>query len=135
PGRCYRLWTEGEHAGLPERTIPEILDADLAPLALELAVRAVVDPGELRSMDPPPAGAFAAARELLGALGALTSDGSITAHGRAMASAGVHPRLAHLLLRAREEGVHTADLACDVAALLEERELFRGDGMDDPDLP
>jgi len=134
PGRCYRLWTEGEQAALPERPVPEILDADLAPLALELALRGVGDPQELRWMDPPPPGTLAGARDLLAELGAL-DGGVITPHGRAMATAGVHPRLAHLLLVAVGEGAEPGGLACDLAALLEERELIRGEGFADPDLP
>jgi ATP-dependent helicase HrpB len=134
PGHCHRLWTEAEQATLPERSVPEILDADLAPLALELALRGVSDPGELRWMDPPPAGALAGARELLADLGALDERGVITPHGRAMASAGVHPRLAHLILASITRGAGDADVACDLAALLEERDLLRGDGPPDPDL-
>jgi len=135
PGVCYRLWTEGEHAALPERGRPEILEADLAPLALELAVWGVPDPASLQWIDPPPPGAFQAARDLLSSLGALDAAGSVTPHGRAMAGTGVHPRVAHLLLTAAARGAGAAALACDLAALLEERELLvDGGGRDDPDL-
>ena len=86
PGVCYRLWAVEEHAGLLERDRPEILQADLAPLALELAVAGVLDASSLRWLDQPPAPALAQARELLVQLGALDAGRRITKHGRAMAS-------------------------------------------------
>jgi ATP-dependent helicase HrpB len=132
PGVCYRLWSEAEHASKRERGVAEILEADLAPLALELAVWAVRDPAELRWLDLPPAAALAQARELLRDLDALTTDGSITPHGRRMAGLALHPRLAHMLLRARSLGL--AATAADVAALLAERDIARGDGPVDPDV-
>src|SRR5262249_47632520 len=99
PGVCYRLWDEAEHAHLLARRTPEIFDADLAPLALELAAAGIHDPLALRWLDAPPAGAFAQGRELLRELGALDADGRLTAHGGRMARAGVHPRLAHLVIQ------------------------------------
>lgn len=133
PGVCYRLWAAEEHAGLMERTRPEILEADLAPLALDLAVAGVIDPAALRWMDRPPAPALSQARELLGQLGALDPDHRITSHGRAMASLGAHPRLAHMLLRGRELGFGAT--ACVVAALLDDRDPMRStDASPDPDL-
>ncbi|MEW5929707.1 MAG: ATP-dependent helicase HrpB [Gemmatimonadota bacterium] len=133
PGVCYRLWTEAEQRGLVPHAAPEILAADLAPLALELAAWGVADPAELRWLDPPPAAAFAQARELLAQLGALDAAGAATPHGRRMAALGTHPRLAHLLLRGAELGLGA--LACDLAALLEERDPFRSDaGVPDADL-
>ena len=70
-GVCYRLWSSAEDAALLERNSPEILEADLAPLALDLAAAGVSDPGELSWLDPPPVGGLAAARSLLTQLGAL----------------------------------------------------------------
>ncbi|NUQ91646.1 MAG: ATP-dependent helicase HrpB, partial [Gemmatimonadaceae bacterium] len=105
PGVCYRLWAEHENHGLVAQAPPEILLADLAPLALELAVAGIADPGELRWLTPPPAPALAQARELLQQLGALDGEGRATAHGRAMAALPAHPRLAHLLLVARSRGL------------------------------
>ena len=122
PGVCYRLWAEGDDAQLLAHRTPEILEADLAPLALELAAHRVDDASALRWLDPPPDGALRQARGLLMALDALDVDGRITTHGRRVAALGAHPRLAHLVARGHELG-HGA-LACDVAALLGERDLF-----------
>ncbi|HEX8242842.1 MAG TPA: ATP-dependent helicase HrpB [Longimicrobium sp.] len=126
PGVCLRLWTEAEDAALQPFRPPEILEADLAPLALELAAWGVADPGELQWLDAPPAAAFAQARELLRELGAVDAAGAVTPHGRAMAALPLHPRLAHMLLRARE--MRLGATACDLAALLAERDVLRGDG-------
>ncbi|MBX6332371.1 MAG: ATP-dependent helicase HrpB [Gemmatimonadaceae bacterium] len=135
PGVCYRLWPEQEQQHLLPRAAPEILDADLAPLVLELAVGGIADPGTLAWLDAPPAAALAHARELLAALGALDADGRITVHGRRMAELAMHPRLAHMVLVARELG--EGALACEVAALLGERDILRaepGSGAPDADL-
>jgi ATP-dependent helicase HrpB len=126
PGICYRLWAGHETRGLEPATPPEILGADLAPLALDLAAWGIADPAQLKFLDPPPAASLAQARELLAGLGALDQDGRVTPHGRRMATLGVHPRLAHMLLAAGELGC--AALACDLAAILSERDLLRGPG-------
>ena len=132
-GLCFRLWPEHEQALLAPFTPPEILDADLAPFALELARWGSADPGSLSWLDPPPTAAYAQARGLLAELDALDQDDRLTEHGRAMAALGFHPRLAHMMLRAREAG-HGA-LACDVAALLSERDVLRSSaGARDCDL-
>jgi ATP-dependent helicase HrpB len=99
PGVCYRMWTRGEEGALPGFAPPEILEADLAPLALELALWGVDDPGRMGFLDPPPGPAMAEARKLLAALGALDESGRISAHGRAMAARPSHPRLAHMMIR------------------------------------
>jgi ATP-dependent helicase HrpB len=131
PGTGYRLWSATDHSGLPRATPPEILVADLAPLALDLAEWGVADPAQLRWIDPPPAGPLAAARSLLADLGALDHSHRITPHGREMARLGTHPRLGHLLLRARDvdrSGHAGAVLACEVAAILTEGDPRRGSG-------
>jgi ATP-dependent helicase HrpB len=125
PGVCYRLWTEQEQQQLVPFTRPEILDADLAPLALELADAGITDPAQLRWLDPPPAAAFSQGSALLRQLGALDSSGRITDHGREMARLALHPRLAHMLIAARARG--HGGLACEIAALLSERDIFRFD--------
>ena len=133
PGVCYRLWAAGEDQALLPRATPEILEADLAPLALELAAAGIADPGALAWLDDPPAGALAEARALLAALGALDAAGSITPHGRRMAALGTHPRLAHLLLVGAARGALPE--AARLAALLEERDPLRGPpGEGDPEL-
>lgn len=132
PGVCYRLWTEYEQRGLVPHGAAEILEADLAPLALDLAAWGVPDPAALRWLDPPPSGAYNQARELLTELDALAADGTITAHGRRLARLALHPRLAHMLVRGAALG-HGA-LACDLAALLSDRDIFRrGDALPDAD--
>src|SRR5579883_780336 len=122
PGVCYRLWTEEAQRGLLPFTPPEILDADLAPLALELAAWGA-DAGTLPWLTPPPAAALATARALLLDLGAIDSNGTITPHGRAMARLGQHPRLAHLVLKGRELG--QGKVAALIAAILSERDFLR----------
>jgi ATP-dependent helicase HrpB len=119
PGVCYRLWPQHQH--LPAQGMPEILEADLAPLLLELAQWGVRDAGELHWLDPPPAAHLAQATQLLQQLGALDAGTRITAHGCAMRRLGVHPRLAHMMLGGVELGC--GRLACELAALLEERDL------------
>jgi ATP-dependent helicase HrpB len=125
PGVCYRLWSEIEQGQLVPRAKPEILEADLAPLALELAVAGITDPLALRWLDAPPAPALAQARELLRELDALDDQSHATDHGRATARLALHPRLAHMLLRATEMGFGLT--GCRLAALLAERDPFRGD--------
>lgn len=124
PGVCYRLWTEGVQQTLEGHTPAEILEADLAPLALELAGWNVTDPGQLRWLDPPPGAAYAQALDLLRRLGALDEHMRITSHGREMLQLRMHPRLAHMLVRSRE--LDAMPLACDLAALLSERDILRG---------
>ncbi len=123
PGQCWRLWPEHEQAGLLDRLPPEITDADLAPLALDLAAAGMHDARTLRWLDVPNAARHAQARTLLAQLGALDIDGKLTAHGRAMSALPLHPRLAHLLLIARDRQL--GSLACDVAALLADRDILR----------
>ncbi|MEA4838211.1 MAG: ATP-dependent helicase HrpB [Rhodospirillaceae bacterium] len=121
PGLCYRLWTEAEHRALPAFAAPEIAEADLAPLALELGCWGIDDPNHLSWLDDPPQSSLLQARDLLRQLGALDQDGRITSHGRAMARLGLHPRLAHMALKATAIGL--GGLGADIAALLSERDL------------
>ncbi len=132
PGACYRLWDESNHAALLPFSPPAIMSADLATMALTLATAGIRDPLELAWIDPPPSGPFSQARTLLSWLDAIDSDGRVTHHGRDMQSLGAHPRIAHMLLTARSLGL--GDLAADLAGLLEERDVLRGDyAMHDPD--
>jgi len=124
PGMCYRLWSAASERALPAFDAPEIEAADLAPLALELAVWGIADPASLTLMTSPPAAALAQARALLRQLEAIDAGNLATAHGGRMAELGVHPRLAHMMVRAEERGL--GDLACDIAAILGERDLLKG---------
>lgn len=126
PGVCYRLWTRQEDVYLQTSSNPEILDADLASLALELAMWGVQNPLELCWLNPPPAAAFAQAQDLLYKLGAIHREGTITQHGRNMAATGLHPRLAHMILQALP--LKLGGLACELAVLLSERDIFKGKG-------
>jgi ATP-dependent helicase HrpB len=124
PGVCYRLWTEAEHQTLLPRRAAEILEADLAPFALELALWGVVDVADLAWLDPPPPGALAQARQLLTRLDAIDGHGAITTHGRQLADIALHPRLAHMIVKVLPLG--HGSMACDVAALLSERDVLQG---------
>jgi len=125
PGLCLRLWSQRMHHSLPAFHRPEILEADLARLALELALWGVDDPERLSWLDRPPKGSYESARQLLQSLKALDGEGRITAHGRQMAALPAHPRLAHMMVAAQERGQGAA--ACDLAALLSERDVVRFD--------
>ncbi|KPY99350.1 ATP-dependent helicase HrpB [Pseudomonas syringae pv. aptata] len=131
PGVCYRLWSEAQHDQLAAYGAAEILQADLAGLALQLA-RWGVTPAQLVWLDVPPAAAYAQAQDLLVRLEALNNQPgqppALTPHGQAMAELPAHPRIAHLLLRGHALGL--GELACDVAALLGERDILRGAGAD-----
>ncbi len=125
PGVCLRLWSEEDHRSLAEKDLPEILETDLAPLALELAKWGVTDPGALRWLDPPPKSKFEQGRDVLRMLDAVEASGGITEKGTAMLGLGVHPRLASMLIESRRHG--WTDLAGEVAALLGERDLVKFD--------
>ncbi|HXY76245.1 MAG TPA: ATP-dependent helicase HrpB [Steroidobacteraceae bacterium] len=131
-GVCYRAWSEGAQEALRPFTPPEITEADLAPLALELAGWGVRDATQLSWLDPPPAAMLASARELLVRLAALDAAGRITPHGREMARLAVHPRLAHMLLRSRD--LDAVPLAAQLAALLSERDLLHAGPAHDADI-
>jgi len=121
PGVCYRLWDEVETRALPAFADPEIREADLSGLALDLARWGARDPASLAFLDPPPTAAFAEARALLGRLEALTPDGVLTPHGEGLSEFPLAPRLAHMVLVAGRSG--QAGRAAQIAALLSERGL------------
>ena len=124
PGVCYRLWTMGEHHSKADFLPPEIVGADLASLLLEVLLWGVTDTGELTWLDPPRTGQVNQARDLLARLGAVNEKGGLTEIGRQIASLPLHPRLALMLLYGREQG--NGPLACRLAALLQNRDPFRG---------
>ncbi|WP_320043978.1 ATP-dependent helicase HrpB [uncultured Desulfobacter sp.] len=133
PGTCYRLWPQYIHQGLVPFNRPEILNADLAHLVLELALWGVRDPSELKWLDMPSPRAVEAAKKLLVSLGALDHEGAITAHGREMLTAGIHPRLAHMILRAKE--MSHGFLGCCLCAVVEEKDIAGSPhGRRDPDI-
>jgi ATP-dependent helicase HrpB len=125
PGICYRLWSRERHPALAERNRPEILDCDLSGLALELAQWGA-SPDALKWLDPPPDAAYEQAVTLLSELGAIDHRGNISPRGRRMAGMPLHPRLAHMILAAEDAGMGAA--ACDVAAILSERDPLRFTG-------
>ena len=129
PGVCFRLWGEGAERSLAAFAPPEVCVADLAPLALDLAVWGT-EASSLRWLDAPPAATLASARDLLRRLGALDAAGKVTAHGRAMQEFPAHPRLAHMLLKARE--LQAGSLAAELAALLSDRDLLRAGASGNP---
>ena len=114
PGTCYRLWTRGEDGALPAHAPPEIETADLAPLALALALWGA-PPEAVPLLTPPNPGSYGEAVALLRDLGALAPAGAITAHGRRIAAMPTHPRLANMLVRIGKP-------AATLAALLAERD-------------
>lgn len=128
PGVAIRLWEEAATAALPAHDPPEILEADLSSLLLTCLTWGEADPARLPFLDSPPAAALDEARVRLTRIGAIDGDGRLTAHGKAVASIPLDPRLAHMLIEARERGFGAA--AAEVAALLTERGL----GGNDPDL-
>ncbi|MFG2140548.1 ATP-dependent helicase HrpB [Streptomyces sp. NPDC048650] len=118
PGVVYRCWSEGEDGRLPRFPDPEIKVADLTAFALQAACWGDPTASGLALLDAPPAGALAAAREVLTAIGAVDADGRATGRGARMARLGLHPRLGRALLDgAREVGVRRA---AEVVALLSE---------------
>ena len=123
PGTAFRLWTERTQASLAASRAPEIVDADLLPLALDLAIWGETDLS-LAWITPPQGGALAEARHILNDLGAIEGE-AVTPHGRAIHELGVHPRIGHLLIEGRRLGL--GGLAADIAALIEERDILPRD--------
>lgn len=118
PGTVYRCWEQAEDGRLARFPSPEIKVADLAAFALQAACWGDPDAAGLALLDPPPAGAMGAAREVLSAVGAVDADGRVTDRGVRMSRLGLHPRLARALLDgAAEVGGRRA---AEVVALLSE---------------
>ena len=126
PGICYRLWDKAGEGAFKRFNQPEILDADLAPLALDLANWGIHNIDALNWLAVPPNAPLAQGQDLLKLLGALDAQGRISAHGREMATLPMHPRLAHMVVRGGKLGL--ADLACNVAALLTDRDIAQREG-------
>lgn len=126
-GVCYRLFNRHILNSMLTHTPPEIREADLSPLMLELSAWGVADPTALKWLDTPPTAAILSARSLLVELDALDEAGRATRMGHEMVRLPLHPRLARLLLRSLE--LKCGRLGCDLAALLSERDLFRSSQM------
>lgn len=121
PGVCYRLWREAEMRGFAASPSPEIDNADLTGLALDLARWGAKSPEDLRWLNPPREAAWRHARNVLTKGGAISVDGELTALGKRLGDLALSPRLALMVLRAAAQG--DARLASEVAALMSERDL------------
>lgn len=131
PGTAYRLWSKATELRMAECRTPEIADADLAPLVLDIAAWGESDPSRLPWITPPHPGRIAQARRLLTMLGALDTRAAITPHGRRLASLPCHPRIAQMLVSAATPRLKA--LAADIAALIEEKDPL-GDSDNDADI-
>ena len=125
-GICYRLWDKAGEGAFRQFSQPAILDADLAPLALDLANWGIHNTDALNWLTPPPKAPLDQGQDLLKLLQAIDTKGRITAHGREMAKLPMHPRLAHMIIKGAKSG--WADVACNVAALLTNRDITQRDG-------
>lgn len=127
PGICYRLWSDTQQAQLAAFSSPEVLQADLSSLALQLIRWGIDSPDELDWLDNPPPASWQQSCELLQRLEAIqpTASGSyqLSAHGEQLCQLPVHPRLAHMMVRGSQLGLR--QLACELAALLGERDPLR----------
>jgi len=121
PGIAIRLWTEATHNYLKPQRVPEIMEADLAPLVSELAQWGVKNIQSLTWVTAPPTGSVEQARTLLQELHALKNE-TITTEGKTLASLPTHPRTAHLLLKGKENNI--LPLAIDLVCILEERDAL-----------
>lgn len=113
-GICYRLWTLATEHQMEEQRKPEILEADLAPLVLAIYTFGESDIESLPWVTPPPTGNVAKAKNLLEMLGAFSPL------GKKMAALPCHPRIAKMILSAKNS--QQKSLACDIAAMLEEKD-------------
>lgn len=118
-GTCYRMWTKATHSRLAETGTPEIEQADLSSLMLDMAKWGVIDPNELNWLSPPPRKNVIKANQLLHEIEALENN-RITDHGKRLNKLPTHPRIAHMLVKAEEEG--QLALATDIAPLFEEKD-------------
>ena len=153
-GVCYRLWTKASEHLMAEQRKPEIEEADLAPMMLDTAAFGEGDAEALPWLTMPPRAGVFKAKELLMSLGAIDENGNITPIGKRMAALPCHPRIARMILAttnlttSTSQGVHlsqvhqqhlttstshhnTTSLACDIAALLEEKDPLSETGGTD----
>lgn len=133
PGVCYRLWDRAEEHAMRPAATPEILETDLLPLALDLLAWGA-SPEELRWLDPPPSGPYAAALELGRGLGLISAAGGLTESGERAVGLPLHPRLARMVLVASSYDRATLDRGLLLAALIEEGDPVRSGRYRNPDL-
>lgn len=127
-GVCYRLWSKATELRMEPMRTPEVLTADLAPMVLAVAAWGENNPLSLPWVSPPPAGHIEHAKRLLQQLDAIDNDGRITPLGKTMARFPCHPRIARMLILAKDN----TSLACDIAALLDEKDSYNNE--DDADI-
>lgn len=135
-GVCYRLWTKASEHLMAEQRKPEIEEADLAPMLLDTAAFGESDAEALPWLTMPPRAGVFKAKELLTALGAIDENGNITSIGKRMATLPCHPRIARMILATTNLTTSTShhnntSLACDIAALLEEKDPLSESGGTD----
>lgn len=128
-GHCLRLWSRAIDLRLDAQRSPEIAEADLASVRLSVAAFGERDMMPLPWLTPPPRPAVKGAEALLCALGALEADGRITPMGIRMSALPCHPRISRMMLGAATPVLKA--LACDLAALLEEKDPMADDGSAD----
>ena len=128
-GVCYRMWTKANQERMIEHRIPEIMEADLAALVLDMAKWGISNLNQLTWLSPPPKTSVMQAVDVLTNLNALDSNKRITEHGKEIHQLPCHPRIAHMLLKAKQD--NAIALATDIAAILEERDpLPKDSGID-----
>ena len=128
-GVCYRMWTKATHERLSEHRTPEIMDADLAALVLDMAKWGISHIEQLTWLTAPPKASISQAIDVLTSLNAIDTKRKITAHGIDIHQLPCHPRIAHMLLKAKQD--KAIPLAADIAAVLEERDpLPKDSGID-----
>jgi len=128
-GKCLRLWSESEHRSLKDYQEEEILNADLADAVLELANAGHSSYEEINWLTPPPKAHYDSTQDLLVKLGMLDTLGKITALGKQASGLPIHPRLAKMMLAANDK--QEREVACNLAALLSERDILQGNGSAD----
>jgi ATP-dependent helicase HrpB len=127
-GHSYRLWSKATQAQLAEYRTPELLEADLTSLVLDMKAWGKDDIRSMTWLTPPPAGTLALSEKVLEAIDAVEA-GKLTDHGKEIHMLPVHPRIAHMLIYAKR--MNQLALATDIAAVLEERDPLPADaGVD-----
>ena len=128
-GVCYRMWSKADHDKLKDHRIPEISQADLTSLCLDLYSWGIKKTSDLKWITIPDAYKISFATEYLKDVSAIDDSLNLTDHGKAVHQMACHPRIAHMLIKSQEEGLE--GLACDLAALLEEKDPMINDGSTD----